>query len=300
MRPGVDQILQRKGCGRLIHISDFIFESTGRLVVLNEDGSVKHEACKIIYPGSGGDPYWDKNQFLAQVKNAAIPVFEEANPGKQALFIFDQSSAHAALPDNALRAFEMNKSNGGAQRTQRDTIIPVTNKYPEYCMKPQSMTTLDANGKRVPKGLQQVLEERGFNVTHMRAKCQPVCPFENYDCCMARLLSHQDDFANQTSELEQVIIDAGHLCLFLPKFHCELNPIEMVCSLFLSFHSLCSITYLTGSTGAGPNTVTDKFRRQHLNRQRQLQSSAWMHALWMLFADSSIVLGGLQQHIRGD
>ncbi|KIJ56331.1 hypothetical protein M422DRAFT_239552, partial [Sphaerobolus stellatus SS14] len=121
MRPGVDQILQRKGRGRLIHISDFILESTGRLVVLNEDGSVKREARKIIYPGSGGDPYWDKNQLLAQVKNAAIPVFEEANPGKQALFIFDQSSAHAALPDNALRAFEMNKSNGGAQRTQRDT-----------------------------------------------------------------------------------------------------------------------------------------------------------------------------------
>ncbi|KIJ24834.1 hypothetical protein M422DRAFT_274299 [Sphaerobolus stellatus SS14] len=219
MRPGVDQILQRKGRGRLIHISDFILEST--------DGSVKCEACKIIYPGSGGDPYWDKNQLLAQVKNAAIPVFEEANPGKQALFIFDQSSAHAALPDNALRAFEMNKSNGGAQRTQRDTVIPMTNKYPEYRMKPQSMTTLNTDGKWVPKGLQQVLEERGFNVTHMRAKCQPVCPFENHDCCMACLLSHQDDFVNQTSELEQIIVDAGHLCLFLPKFHCELNPIEM-------------------------------------------------------------------------
>jgi transposase len=27
----------------------------------------------------------------------------------------------------------------------------------------------------------------------------------------------------------QVLIEKrGHICLFLPKFHCELNPIEMV------------------------------------------------------------------------
>ena len=41
---------------------------------------------------------------------------------------------------------------------------------------------------------------------------------------MARLLSQQDDFANQT--LEELIRKAGHECIFLPKFHCELNPIE--------------------------------------------------------------------------
>ena len=45
---------------------------------------------------------------------------------------------------------------------------------------------------------------------------------------MARILSKQDDFANQISVLESVIREAGHECIFLPKFHCELNPIEMV------------------------------------------------------------------------
>ena len=28
--------------------------------------------------------------------------------------------------------------------------------------------------------------------------------------------------------LETLIKGSGHECLFLPKFHCELNPIEMV------------------------------------------------------------------------
>ena len=38
------------------------------------------------------------------------------------------------------------------------------------------------------------------------AKCTPVCPFENNDCCMVHILSKQDDFANQISVLESVIL----------------------------------------------------------------------------------------------
>jgi hypothetical protein len=80
-----------------------------------------------------------------------------------------------------------------------------------------------------PKGLESVLRERGFDISKFtRAKCKPVCPIESKNCCMARVLSQQDDFANQISMLETVIDEAGHLCMFLPKFHCELNPIEMV------------------------------------------------------------------------
>ena len=86
-----------------------------------------------------------------------------------------------------------------------------------------------------PKGLQSVLQERGFDLRGLRAKCTPVCPFESCGCCMARLLSQQDDFCNQMSMLEQLIWDAGHECLFLPKFHCELNPIEMVWMFLLTF-----------------------------------------------------------------
>jgi len=88
----------------------------------------------------------------------------------------------------------------------------------------QKMTLVDGS----PKGLKAVLEERGFNVSKLKAKCSPVCPIESTECCMARLLSQQDDFKNQISMLETLIQNAGHLCIFLPKFHCELNPIEMV------------------------------------------------------------------------
>ena len=55
---------------------------------------------------------------------------------------------------------------------------------------------------------------------------------------MAHILSKQDDFANQISVLESVIREAGHECIFLSKFHCELNPIEMASDRESDFSSL--------------------------------------------------------------
>lgn len=47
-------------------------------------------------------------------------------------------------------------------------------------------------------------------------------------CCMYRVLSLQDDFANEKPMIQHYVEGRGHVCLFLPKFHCELNPIEML------------------------------------------------------------------------
>jgi hypothetical protein len=218
------QKLMKKGRGRLIHISDFVEEDNGRLIVRNQEGVVVKDARCITYPGAGGDQWWDLAQLLTQV-DRAIDIFEEAHADCVALFLFDHSSAHASFGPDALRAFDMNKSNGGKKKPRKDTIIPMNNPTVECRGKIQKMTTEAGEAK----GLQQTLEERGFNVRGMRAKCSPVCPFENNDCCMARLLSKQDDFQNQISLLEQNIRARGHICVFLPKFHCELNPIEMVC-----------------------------------------------------------------------
>lgn len=48
------------------------------------------------------------------------------------------------------------------------------------------------------------------------------------DCCMQRILSCEKDFLSEKPLLQVIIERQGHKCLFLPKFHCELNPIEMV------------------------------------------------------------------------
>lgn len=215
-------VLQKKSRGRLIHVSDFVTPLTGRAVIRDESGNIIQDARKIIFPGANGDPYWDHAQLQKQVEGL-LSIHEKLHPGKTALVVFDCSSAHEALPPDALRAFEMNKSDGGKQRRQRDTVIPNSNPKVSLRGQVQKMTLPDGT----PKGLQTVLEERGFNVKGMRAKCAPVCPWENTNCCMARLMSKQEDFTDQVSMLETLITGAGHLCIFLPKFHCELNPIEM-------------------------------------------------------------------------
>ena len=265
-----EQKLQRKGCGRLIHISDFIEEENGRLSVHNEEGDVVKDARCIIYPGVGGDPWWDHAQLLVQV-DKVIAIFEEVHPDCVALFVFDQSSAHASLGPDALRAFDMNRSNGGKQRKQKDTVIPMNNPRPEFRGKAQRMTTDTGEAK----GLAHMLQERGFNVQGMRAKCIPVCPVENEDCCMARLLSKQDDFRLQQSLLETKITERGHYCVFLPKFHCELNPIEMVFYLF-NF-PIILVNYIC-STGAGPSTGTGRFIKLDLRTQRNVHANALTHA----------------------
>jgi hypothetical protein len=142
------------------------------------------DAYVITYPGSLGDPWWDHTQLLAQVNNALV-IFEEVHSACIGLFIFDQSSVHASLGPDALRAFGMNKSNGGRQQKQKDTVILMNNPYLEFRGRPQKIITEDGQAK----GLLQMLEEHGFKVQGMHVKCSPVCPFKNDDCCMARLLS---------------------------------------------------------------------------------------------------------------
>jgi hypothetical protein len=57
----------RKGCGQIIHVSDFVEEENGHLIIHNKEGVVVKDTQCITYPGSGGDPWWDHMQLLVQV-----------------------------------------------------------------------------------------------------------------------------------------------------------------------------------------------------------------------------------------
>jgi hypothetical protein len=74
------------------------------------------------------------------------------------------------------------------------------------------------------KGIKAVLVERDLYCPNLQGKCEKKC--ESNACCNKRILKLQPDFAEQKSIVQETIEAAGHLCLFLPKFHCELNPIE--------------------------------------------------------------------------
>jgi hypothetical protein len=86
-----------------------------------------------------------------------------------------------------------------------------------------------------PKGIMQVLIERGIFNSELRLDCDNCQKkysddpdrYLRTDCCHRRVMATQPDFLAQLSGIQEVVNNAGHLFDFYPKFHCELNYIEM-------------------------------------------------------------------------
>ncbi len=80
------------------------------------------------------------------------------------------------------------------------------------------------------KGMLNILVEQGHDLDHVKKlpfeckgfKCSPPAR----DCCCCRLLFNEPDFTVVKSVLEMACDEQGVQVMFLPKFHCKLNPIE--------------------------------------------------------------------------
>jgi hypothetical protein len=76
-----------------------------------------------------------------------------------------------------------------------------------------------------------------------------------WKCCARNILSHQPDFMEQKSWLEEVVHAAGFKLIFYPKYHCELNFIEMVWGFVKALHRRrCTYNYAHLKQGL-PNTL---------------------------------------------
>lgn len=51
---------------------------------------------------------------------------------------------------------------------------------------------------------------------------------QNWWCCLYQVISLQDDSENEKPEIQHYLEGRGHLCMFYLKFHCKINPIEML------------------------------------------------------------------------
>ena len=78
-----------------------------------------------------------------------------------------------------------------------------------------------------PKGVKEVLRGWGLWWNGLLLLCQnSKCSVEATSCCATHIMSLQPDFQAQWSLVQETIEATGHLCIFLPKFHCELNFIK--------------------------------------------------------------------------
>lgn len=110
------------------------------------------------------------------------------------VWIFDQSSGHNAFSEDALVASHMNVKPGGKQPAMHPGRLPNGQE--------QQMV----NHAGVPKGLRQVLQERGVDTRKVKKKE------------LVARLQQFDDFRCELNRVQRYLIkDLGHRCISLPK-----------------------------------------------------------------------------------
>jgi len=208
------KVMRPKSKGSGIMVSDFISERDGYLaltggeyeVAKQTDPSIRQYARQQLEYGEAKEGYWMSEKFMDQIKEV-VKIAEAKYPrgdGWRIVWVFNHSSCHAVMPEDGLDASKMNVNPGGKQRVMRDGW---------WNGKPQKMNY--ALG--VPKGMRVVLEERSISTHHMVADQ------------IREVLNSHPDFKNEKSTIERFLVEEkGHIMYMLPKFHCELNPIERV------------------------------------------------------------------------
>ena len=136
-----------------------------------------------------------------------------------------------------------------------------------------------AKYRKEPKGIKAVLEERGLYQAWLCGKCKSKCKADVTDCCNKHILEHQPDFQQQKSLVQEVIEAAGHLCIFLPKFHCELNFIEFFWGAVKKF--LCDNCDYTFDTLKDNMPKALESVPLHTIRQWEHRMYRWMEAYWL-------------------
>lgn len=243
-----EQPLRPKGKGKGIMVSGFLTPGgilrvpdhvpdaellTNPTWPRDDKGKPVREA--IEYLEYGKDNYWTGEKMVEHTTHVAIPIFNYAFPNCKGLFAFDNASNHSAFAADALVVAKMNLMPGGKQPLLRDGWDH-NRDLPQPMIFSQNHPDTTLRGK--PKGIQQVLRERGLwrdrradgskfllicPNTHGRPGCDPAL---NGECCATALLQSQRDFQEQKGWLQEKVEAAGHSVIFYPKFHCELNFIE--------------------------------------------------------------------------
>ena len=232
---------QRKGKGPLIMISDFQTVDWGRLKddiecmislwwLPNVLTILYYSDAHVIFKaGKNGDGWFSADDLLDQVDHT-IDIFKRRTNGfATGLFMFDNAPSHQKRAPDALSAWNMPKGPNQHWACVKDGPrmwpgMHVTGETQVFYY-PNSHLTMPCWFK----GMENIIWERGlWPANGLRAecngfKCVPGCT----NCCCCHLLFCQPDFIAQKSQLKEYVTSRGHICDFYPKFHCELNFIEM-------------------------------------------------------------------------
>ena len=188
--------------------------------------------CRSVHKKRDGN--WT-NEKQAQQLERCIPLFKKVHPDCDLLFAFDNSQNHHARAPDALVASRVNLNDGGKNAPiMRDTRFKSVKEDGSIEDIEQKMY-IEKDGTKIPKGARTILQERGLwssiagrKVLRCHDCAEGKSPEGAIYCCAIRCLSHQEDFKNSKEWLQEIAEKHGCSLIFFPKFHCELNFIEMI------------------------------------------------------------------------
>jgi hypothetical protein len=144
--------------------------------------------------------------------------------------MFDNSQNHHKKSPDGLCANSLNLGDGGKNTpTLRNGWYIVDGQRVEFNMQ---------NEHGIQKGLKSILQDRQKWSPDLKLECKDHIEADaaaaargelpSSSCCARRRVANEPDFLAQREWLREVVEDKGHCVLYFPKFHCELNYIEMV------------------------------------------------------------------------
>ncbi|KAE9399452.1 hypothetical protein BT96DRAFT_957247 [Gymnopus androsaceus JB14] len=247
-----------KGEGLSLMIVDFVSAEFGWLRGPASGRSTR----RIFCPGKNRVGYFTHENVIQQAKDA-MDILPKFGPDVEHIFIFDNATTHKKWADEALSARHMPKSkpvpfksgphkgemhpNFLLEKTIRGASGTVVEKVPvpmvgaSHDGTSQSLYFTEGPDMGLFKGMETILTEQGYNVAGKKAQCGNTfnCAPTATNCCMRCMLFNEPDFANVKSLLEMECESRGIQVLFLPKFHCELNPIEQCWGFAKQLYCLC-------------------------------------------------------------
>lgn len=205
------------------------------------DNKILH-SYQLFKAGANREGWFSNADLVQQIKNYA-PLFFHFHPDYEILLAFDNSMTHRAKAPDGLDALSnnLNLGDGGKNcHAIRDGWYINTNGI-KIIQKMQL-----ENGMQ--KGIKTILSERNLftnaqgNALKLQCKdCREKNPrlqrvINNDKCCARYVLSQQPDFLEQKAWLEEECNKLDMSIIYFPKYHCELNFIEIVWGYIKSYH----------------------------------------------------------------
>ncbi|CUA72043.1 Son of sevenless homolog 2 [Rhizoctonia solani] len=220
-----DAILMKKGLGASVMFADYISAKHGFL--RSQDG--ESNARKILYAGKNRDGYLSNDDICAQFKDG-FQLAKYEYPSERHIFVYDNARIHTKRLPGTPSARLMTKGQSDLRvQIKNSQGVQIKIRMNNPCFPDGSEQQLylpGPNGKF--KGMEALLQERGYDTTGLKAECRGFkCVDQMANCCCRRILFRILDLdGGVRSKLELLANELGTEVIFLPKFHCELNPIE--------------------------------------------------------------------------